>query len=135
MEAPASILEAPGLDLGGFGNDFFKIFDEKLELISNSSFKLCDGSFDFKFSISSKAKKEKISQDRAKPQDACLESSVRWPRSVGPRSSKMGGRRWSPPGGFQSAAHRRWSRVLDHRPNLGRVLGYPSPYRSPGGGG
>ena len=42
-------MEAPGLDLEGFGDDFFEIFDEKLELISNSSFKLCDGSFDFKF--------------------------------------------------------------------------------------
>ena len=42
-------LEAPRLDFGGFGDDFFDIFEEKLELISNSSFKLCDGSFDFKF--------------------------------------------------------------------------------------
>ena len=32
--------------MGGLGDDFLEIFEEKLELISNSSFELCDGSFD-----------------------------------------------------------------------------------------
>ena len=71
---PGSILEAPGLDFGGFGDDFLMIFDEKLELISNSNFKLCDCSFEFKFQISSKPEKTKISRALAEPQDACLES-------------------------------------------------------------
>ena len=32
--------------------------------------------------------------------------------------TQMGRRRWPPPGGVQSAAHRRWSRVLDQLPIL-----------------
>ena len=55
-------MEAPGLDLGGFGNNFFEIFEEKLELISNSNFELCDGSFDSKFYICSKPKKQKFAE-------------------------------------------------------------------------
>ena len=46
---PGSTLEAPGLDFGGFGDDFLKIFEEKLELISTSNLKLCDDSFEFQF--------------------------------------------------------------------------------------
>ena len=46
---PGSILEAPGLDFGGFGDDFSKIFEKKVELISNSYLKLCDDSFEFQF--------------------------------------------------------------------------------------
>ena len=45
--------------MGGFGDDFFEIFEEKLELISNSNFELCDGSFDPKFYIRSKPKNTK----------------------------------------------------------------------------
>ena len=46
--------------MGGFGDDFFEIFEEKLELTSNSNFELCDGSFDSKFYICSKPKNTKI---------------------------------------------------------------------------
>ena len=46
--------------MGGLGDDFLEIFEEKLELISNSNFELCDGSFDSKFYICSKPKNTKI---------------------------------------------------------------------------
>ena len=45
LKAPGSILEAPRLDLGGLGNDFFEnlVFSAKQmqELISNLKVKLC----------------------------------------------------------------------------------------------
>ena len=36
MEAPGSIFEAPRLDLGGFWNDFFEIFDQNATKAKNA---------------------------------------------------------------------------------------------------
>ena len=55
---------------------------------------------------------------RCSPADARL-----WMHGNPPSScTQMGRRRWSPLGGVQSAAHRRWSRVLDQLPSLGQIL-------------
>ena len=52
---PGSILEAPGLDFGGFGDDFFEILGllagEVQELISNSKLKLCNCSLELKLPV------------------------------------------------------------------------------------
>ena len=52
---PGSILEAPGLDFGGFGDHFFEIFGllarEMLELISNFELKLRNSSLKLSLTV------------------------------------------------------------------------------------
>ena len=116
--APGSILETPGLDFGGFGEDFFDIMgllagemQDHLSLCLSICEALLPGIFfasntaitfqtfwhEFKLKIKlffcDSAHTSKLLLN--------LNSKLLCPCSVEPRAPKVGGRRWSPPGGFQ----------------------------------
>ena len=79
LEAPDSILEAPRLDLGRFWNDFFEIFGQNAKKAINAQSAL------------------KVPKNNKYIKDLPGKDIV--PRFAEP--PRVGGRRWSPPGGFQ----------------------------------
>ena len=116
--APDSILEAPALDFRGSGPHFPRFFGflarKMQELISNLRVKLRCSNFKLQLPIHFPPT-SKVSPDfpelprSVQPQDAYLRSCAsmscqRWPSVHG-----VGGRRCPPPGGLQSAGHRRWA--------------------------
>ena len=89
-KTPISILEAPGLDFGGFGCNFFEIWGllaRKMQApISNLKLKLRNSSLEL---------------------ELANHEGLFYHNGQGTNGVGGGG---PPPGGFQSAAHRRWQR-------------------------
>ena len=98
-------MEAPGLDLGGSGLDFRRFWTsqtmpEGFSWVANALPPTCPASLG-----RSRAKSDR---DVAKSQDVCLEClCFRVLAAMGEVLTEWGGRRCPPPGGFQSAGHRR----------------------------
>ena len=98
-------MAAPGLDLGGSGLDFRRFWTsqtmpEGFSWVANALPPTCPASLG-----RSRAKSDR---DVAKSQDVCLEClCFRVLAAMGEVLTEWGGRRCPPPGGFQSAGHRR----------------------------
>ena len=109
--APGSILEAPGLDFGGSGDDFFEIFNSVFDAFS----KYClQGSLQHALHETLESLSHLLFEEAENLPRTCrvaghLPANFQpaYPHYAGPRSAKWVGGGGPPPGGFQSAAHRR----------------------------
>ena len=118
-KVPGSILETPGVDFGGSGDDFFEIFNSFFDAFS----KYClQGSLQHALHETLESLSHLLFEEAENLLRTCrvaghLPANFQpaYPHYVGPRSAKWVGGGGSPPGGLQSAAHRRCGNgVLDH---------------------